>query len=278
MRIKGLQVVRSGVLFRADDVVDTATDRQDGNLADMVVRFSPFDTWYEINSMWEGNFLERTVAGAFKNTINQAKRSDGRFSTKSLFNHGMDLHIGDKLLGVPDKFAEVNSADYHGPELNVPLSDTSYNRDLLPGLRLGGYGSSFMFETIRDEWNNEPEESDHNPHGIPERTIREARTFEAGPVTWPASPTATAGLRSLSGTDAWIERLQARSGARYDSVVRSMEAFRAMQKAVPDARLFTPTPDPVDDTELRRQVDEDMAQREATLRRARLMVLQTRSR
>lgn len=269
MRIKGLPIVRSGVFYRADDIV-----QKDGTLGEMFVRFSPFNIWYEINSLWEGRFLERTVPGAFKNTINAAKRDDGTFSTKVLFNHGMDFNIGDKMLGVPTGFAEVNQDGYHGPQLDVPLFDTSYNRDLVPGIRAGAYGSSFMFETVREAWDNEPDKSDHNPEGIPERTLSEVRTFEGGPVTWPASPTATAGMRSLAGTDQWIELVQARDAALYERLVRSYQAFRAMHNT-PDFRSITPTPS---SDELRRQVEEDMAAREQTLRRARLMAISARRR
>jgi hypothetical protein len=259
MRIKGLPLVRSGLL-RADD-------QETDGLGTLNVRFSPFNTWYEINSFWEGRFLERTVPGTFRKTIQDARRSDGLFNTKVLFNHGMDFNIGDKVLTVPSRFAEVNDEEYHGPELEGSLLDTSYNRDLLPGLRAGAYGSSFMFEVIRESWDNEPEASDHNPEGLPERTIQEARTFEAGPVTWPASPTATAGMRSIAGTDRWMERVQARDGRRFDDLVRSFEAYRTMYKTR-DYRQVTPTPGP--EEEPRRQVELDANQRKLALRRRRL--------
>lgn len=261
MRIKGLPIVRSGMLYRAEDLV-----QEDGSLGEMFVRFSPFDTWYEINSMWEGRFLERTVPGSFKNTINASKRSDGLFSTKVLFNHGMDMNIGDKMLGVPTRFAEVNEDGYQGPQLDVPMFDTSYNRDLVPGIRAGAYGSSFMFEAIREDWNNEPGVSDHNPEGLPERTLSENRVFEGGPVTWPASPTATSGMRSLAGTDQYVELLHKRDTGRYDRLVRYYEAFRAANKT-PDYREFTPTP--VVDSTTRRQVEQEQA-RTLKVRQAKL--------
>lgn len=263
MRIKGLHVARSAVT-RADEGAD-------GTLGTMVVRFSPFDTWYEINSYWEGRFLERTMPGAFKKTASDAKRSDGRFSTKVLYNHGMDFTVGDKLLGVPTRFEEVDLPDYRGPELEVPLVDTSYNRDLLPILREGGYGSSFMFEVIREDWNNEPGASDHNPEGLPERTISETRTFEAGPVTFPASPTATAGMRSL--TDDYMDLVQSRDGTRHEDLVRCFRAFRAGNR-IPDAVPFTPTP-PVASTG-RRQAEEEHALRSSKLREMQLRLMKAR--
>lgn len=276
MRIRGLPVVRSGSLvpFRATDEGETS-EAADGTLGRLFVRFSPFNTRYEVNSWWEGRFIEHTEPGAFKKTISESKRSDGTFSTKVLFNHGGDLNIGDKVLAVPDALAEVKTDDYHGPELEGDLLDTTYNRDLLPGLKRSAYGSSFMFEVIRDSWNHEPEPSDGNPEGLPERSIQEVRLFEAGPVTWPASPTASAGMRNnlvgRCGTDGWMERLQTRNARRYEDLVRSFEAFRVMYKT-PDWKPGTPTPEP--DAGSRRQAEEAAAR--AALIRARRLELMRR--
>ena len=190
----------------------------DDRLATLEVDFSRFDSWYEIDSYWEGRFLERTRAGAFKRTIAR----NGPAGVKVLFNHGFDMNIGDKVLGVPEVLDERDS----GPHLEAGLLDTSYNRDLLPGLRAGAYGSSFMFEVTAEEWNHEPEKSDYNPDGLPERTITEVTLYEAGPVTWPASPEATAGVRS--GTDWMVERAQQRDADSSDDLVRSLAGFRAM--------------------------------------------------
>lgn len=273
MRIKGLPIIRSGIAipFRAEDGADTGgtdtTPAEDGSLGRLWVRFSPFNTPYEINSFWEGRFIEHTEPGAFKKTISESKRTDGTFSTKVLFNHGGDFNIGDKPLGVPDRMSEINADGYHGPELEANLLDTSYNRDLLPGLRANAYGSSFMFEVIRESWNNEPEASDTNPEALPERSIQEVRLFEAGPVTWPASPTASAGMRSRCLTDGWMERLAARNRDRYETLVRSYEAFRVMNKT-PEFKPGTPTPAEIDSA--RRQVEEAANAREAKLRAYRL--------
>jgi HK97 family phage prohead protease len=207
-----------------------ADDSTDDRLATMEVRFSVFDVWYEIDSWWEGRFLEKTGRGSFKKTIAEHNsRKTESAGVKVLFNHGMDFHIGDKLLGGIESLTEESDS----PLGVVPLDDTSYNRDLLPGLRRGGYGSSFMFRVIKDEWNQEPGASDHNPEGIPERTIKEVRLYEFGPVTWPANPDATAGLRCLSGTDAYYEKLRSRDPKRVDELRSRVSALRT--RAVPPA-------------------------------------------
>ena len=220
--IRGIHVIRSGTatpglrpIVRAEGEQETEA-AADGRLATLEVDFSVFDTWYEIDSWWEGRFLERTARGAFKRTIARNPQP------KVLFNHGMDLNIGDKVLGVVELLEERPES----PHLEAGLLDTSYNRDLLPGLRAGAYGSSFMFEVTSEQWEHEPEASDYNPNALPERTITEVSLFEAGPVTWPANPEATSGVRS--GTDWMIERARDRDPEANDELVRSLAGFRAM--------------------------------------------------
>lgn len=212
--LRDLEVVRAvGGCVRAQRAEGDAE-----GMPTMEVRFSPFGEWYEINSFWEGKFLERTVKGAFAKTISENLRN-----VKVLFNHGFDPQIGDKVLGPIDDLRE----EAKSPVGVVPLLDTSYNRDLVPGLEAGVYGSSFRFQVIRDEWNDEPGVSDHNPAGIPERTIKEVRLFEFGPVTFPANPAATSGVRSL--TDDYYERLRSRDPQRVDDL-----AVRARRLRTPD--------------------------------------------
>jgi HK97 family phage prohead protease len=236
--MRGLYVIRGGARVprltpRADAPAVAAADTpDDGRLGTLEVNFSTFNSWYEIDSFWEGTFLERTVPGAFKKTI--AERGS---QVKILFNHGMDLNIGDKVLSVPEVIEERADSPY----LEGPLFDTSYNRDLLPGLRAGAYGSSFMFEVLGETWNNEPEASADNPQALPERTITEVRLHEAGPVTWPANPEATASLRS--GVDWYAEQVQQRDQRRYADLVRTFEAFRALNGlGTPEDGAATRTP------------------------------------
>lgn len=226
-RLRGLYVTRGGgarpaVQFNAkakpEDDAPAPTD--DGRLATLQVEFSRFDSWYEIDDFWEGRFLERTVPGSFKRTI---ERSGG--SIKVLFNHGFDMLTGDRPLTVPEILEERETSPY----LEGPLWDTSYNRDLLPGLAAGAYGSSFMFEVLDESWDDNPGRSEHNPNALPERTIREVRLLEAGPVTWPANPESTAGVRMQSGTGWYLEQVEKVDPDRHAEAVRSFTAFRSLR-------------------------------------------------
>jgi HK97 family phage prohead protease len=166
-----------------------------GHLGLLRVLFSPVNEWTEINSMWEGQFMERFAPGAWKKTI-----SDQRDRIRSLFQHGMDPQVGDKPLGPITRLEETDRGGYG----EVPLLDTSYNRDLLPGLKAGLYGASHRFSVLREDIVDKPEPSPSNPRGLQERTIKEARLMEFGPVTFPAYAGATAGVRSL--TDEFLKR------------------------------------------------------------------------
>ncbi|ROP36280.1 HK97 family phage prohead protease [Saccharothrix texasensis] len=225
--VPGLEIVRAvPTSIRA-----VRAEGDEGQAADvmptMEVRFSVFDTWYEVNSWWEGRFLERTQRGAFAKTI-----AENRKNIRCLYDHGYDYQIGNKVLGPVEDLRE----DADSPVGVVPLFDTSYNRDLRPGLEAGVYGSSFRMRVIKEEWNEEPGRSDHNPEGLPERTITEIRLFEFGPVTWPANPDATAGLRSTSMTDLYYERLRARDPQRVDELRSRVSSTRT-----PDATAAAPT-------------------------------------
>lgn len=191
-----LEIVRSAPLV----VRAAAKDGDEDASPLMEVRFSPFDTWYEIDSWWEGRFLERTVKGAFTKTI-----QENRDRIRCLYDHGYDPQIGNKVLGTIEDLRE--DPDTAVGEVRL-FDETTYVKDLLPGLRAGAYGSSMRMRVIKDMWDEEPGESEHNPQGIPERSILEVRLFEFGPVTFPANGDATSAVRSM--TDSFYERLRAR--------------------------------------------------------------------
>lgn len=153
--------------------------------------FSVFDSPYEVNSAWEGNFVEQIAAGAFKKTIRE-----NRDGMRVLLQHGQDPQLGDKPIGAIRELREDDVGAYYEAELFRSVPDL-----VMDGLRAGQYGASFRFRVMREEWEDEPDPTDLNPRGLPLRTIKEAQVMEFGPVTWGANPVATAGVRSL--TDEW---------------------------------------------------------------------------
>jgi HK97 family phage prohead protease len=186
----GVRAVYPGVELRA---------AEDGGLGVMAGHFAVFDQWTEINSTWEGHFMERLAPGSFAKAI-----KDKADRIRVLFQHGQDPQIGDKPLGAPSVLREEET----GPYYEVPLIDTSYNRDLLPGLRAGLYGASFRFQSVKEDFERDTKAAPHNPDALPERTIREVELFEFGPVTFPAYAGATAGVRSMTD-DYFVDLLMA---------------------------------------------------------------------
>jgi HK97 family phage prohead protease len=152
----------------------------------LVGHFARFDEWARIDSLHEGLFLERIAPGAFRDTFVR-----NRARIRVLFQHGKDPSIGEKPLG---PIAELRE-DGEGAYYEVPMLDTAYNRELVPGLRAGLYGASFRFSVTREDFAARPKRSESNPDGIPERTIRAANVAEFGPVVFPAYSGATAGIR-----------------------------------------------------------------------------------
>jgi HK97 family phage prohead protease len=157
-----------------------------------------FDTWTEINSWWEGNFLERIADVSLDWTLS---RYGDR--VKVMFNHGYDFQIGDKPLGKPQRQEPMD----YGMWAETPMSNTSYNRDLAELIRDKALdGQSFRFDVIDEEWHAYDEDDDlpdYNPKGLEERTIIKLRLYEHGPVTFPAYEATTLGLRSAGEVAAW---------------------------------------------------------------------------
>jgi HK97 family phage prohead protease len=159
--------------------------------------FAVFNRFTEINSWFEGRFLERIAPGAFLRTMVQ-----DRGQMRILLNHGRDPALGSKPIAA---IATLREDDF-GAYYEAPLFD-SVDALVVEGLRAGQYGASFRFQVLREEIVQEPDASDYNPTALPERTIKEAKVAEFGPVTWGAYSEATAGLRSL--TD-WYHGLETR--------------------------------------------------------------------
>jgi HK97 family phage prohead protease len=147
-----------------------------------------FDRWTEIDSFFEGNFMERIAPGAFKKTIKEQ-----RDQIRVLFNHGKDPQLGNKAMGAIKTLREDSEGAFYEVPLFRGVPDI-----IMDGLREKQYGASFKFRVMREEIRQNPDATEDNPKGLDQRTIRELQLFEFGPVTFPAYPEATAGLRSIT--------------------------------------------------------------------------------
>lgn len=158
-----------------------------------------FNQWTRIDSLYEGQFMERVMPGSFTKTLTEN-------TPKILFDHGGDPQIGNKPLAPTEDAGE----DDQGLFYRGRMFDTSYNRDLVPVLQSDPpvLGSSFRFsivkgrETVPAKRDTNGRYPAYNPDGLPERTIREVKLMEMGPVVWPAYVGADAGVRSM--TDEYV--------------------------------------------------------------------------
>jgi len=148
--------------------------------------FAVFDTWSEIESFWEGNFMESIAPGAFAKTI-----ANDRAQMRVTLNHGRDPFLGNKVLGRIDALQEDKTGAAYEVALYRGIPDL-----VMEGLRDDAYGASFRFYIMQEQYTEKPKSSAYNPRAIPERVITEAMVEEFGPVTFPQYPEASAHLRS----------------------------------------------------------------------------------
>lgn len=172
-----------------------ATDGAAGDGRTLYGHFAKFDAPTMIESSWEGRFVETIAPGAFAKSL-----AEDRDRIKIMFDHGRDPGMGSRPLG---RILELRE-DKQGAYYEVSLLRTPFNDDyLIPALREGILGASFRFSIVDERWTEPKSATKRNPERLPERTILEAKVYEAGPVSMPAYLDATAMLRS--GTDDYME-------------------------------------------------------------------------
>ena len=124
-------------------------------------------------------FVETIDPAAFNRTLTQA-------DVRGLGNHEPDWLLGRSKSGTLRLSADGVGLNY---EIDVNESDPDGVRAIEKVRRGDMDGSSFSFQTIRDEWN-----WDATP---PERRLLEVVLIDVGPVTFPAYPDSTATARAL---------------------------------------------------------------------------------
>lgn len=193
-----------------------------------------FDSPTRIES-WEGTFDEAISRGAFKKTF--------REQTPVLqFDHGRHPLIGSIPLGVLKRAEE----DDHGAYVNARLTDNWLIQPVRDAIADGAVnGMSFRFTVVRDEWRHpdgrvlkDPEEIlrllwSPPEEGVLQRTLKEIKVSELGPVVFPAYRDTEVSVRSLEVLKALDDPAVRRDVARA-AILAPLAAEPAVQrKAAP---------------------------------------------
>ena len=126
-----------------------------------------------------GGFREIVKPGAFKKTIKEA-------DVKALFNHDPNFVLGRNTSGTL-----ALAEDSKGLAIEIDPPDTQWARDLVTSIDRGDIDQmSFGFRTVKDKWIDEKDEQ-------LQRELLEVELYDVSPVTFPAYPQTTVGIRSI---------------------------------------------------------------------------------
>lgn len=135
-----------------------------------------FEEWSEYFGYGSWKWREKIRYGAFTKTLEE-------YDQRALWNHNPDIVLGRRSAGTL-KLSE----DEQGLIAEITPPDTEAGRGYIESVRRRDVtGMSFMFRTIREEWDEEKQE----------RTLLEVKLYEVSPTPFPAYPSTSAGVRAL---------------------------------------------------------------------------------
>lgn len=215
-----------------------ATDDPSGDGLTIDGYAAVYDTPTRIES-WEGTFDEQIAYGAFRKSI-------GERMPKLQFDHGHHPLIGSLPIGRWDSLKEEAGAGLHAIGR---LHDNWLVEPVRDAIAEGSVeGMSFRFSVVREEWRDSTgklirdeaelmrllwEPGDRGPL---QRTLKEVKISEAGPVVWPAYQETSVSLRSKVTidlgrlTDPEQRRTLARAVFLADAATRTTDAPPANQE------------------------------------------------
>lgn len=161
-----------------------------------------------------GGFRETIAAGAFADVLQD--------DVRALFNHDPNIILGRTQAGTARVFQDDTGLGYE-----VDLPDTPQARSLVTSIERGDVSqSSFAFRVARpdgDEW------VEDEATGAITRTIKKfARLYDVSPVTYPAYPDATIGMRAL---EAWKQTRDTEARARAEVEATKAREAQALGSA-----------------------------------------------
>jgi len=128
-----------------------------------------------------GSWREEVAPGAYARTLSE-------HDIRALWNHDASVVLGRNKAGTLRLWEDV-----HGLNAEIAPPENEWGRPVLDAVKRGDVsGMSIAFRAVKQEWVHPPEGS----RELPKRTIREARLYEVSPVTFPAFPSTTLGVRA----------------------------------------------------------------------------------
>jgi phage head maturation protease len=179
------ELPRVGDIYRAAFPSLEVIERTEEETPILNMKFALFNRWTEIDSPFEGHYMERVAPGAFRKSV-----KENLAGIRAVLSHGKDISLGETVLGTVDSIDEEPDAAVSRVSLfrSVP-------RLLLDGLRAGVYGASFRGTPIKNHIEYRPNRSEHNPDGLPEVTRQEVRLKDIGPTPFAQYTETTAIVR-----------------------------------------------------------------------------------
>lgn len=164
-----------------------------------------------------GSFIERIAPGAFKDVL-----ASDDLDVRALINHDPNQVIGRSTAGTLDL-----SEDKRGLQVSITPPDTQIARDLVVSIERGDIDQmSFAFRVGEETWNFSDDEAE-----LDKRTITQvAELLDVSPVTYPAYPDTTVGVRHQQEARAAHEALQEPPPAPCGHEAERVALARARQK------------------------------------------------
>jgi HK97 family phage prohead protease len=174
-------------IVRAEDTGDGLTLEGYGAVFDVPTRIDS----------WEGEFDELIARGAFRKSIRER-------TPRIQFDHGHHPLIGSIPIGAITQIDE----DDRGLHVVARISNNWLMQPVRDAIAEGSIdGMSFRFTVVREEWRDaagvlvKPGELEQllwspGDRGPLQRTLKEVKVAEVGPVVWPAYDSTTVGVRA----------------------------------------------------------------------------------
>jgi HK97 family phage prohead protease len=184
MKPKTIDEIRKSLPSRERrDIPGHVEVREDGDEPTIGI-FIPFNS----RSVELYGFTEIIAPGAFTRTIANGRKAKRGGDIKALWQHNSSDVLGRQANRTLDLVETDKGLE---AEVIVAPDKIRWHGDALASIQRGDVdGSSFGFETVKDEW-------EYSEDGSATRTLVECKLFEVSPVTFPAYPGSESEKRSV---------------------------------------------------------------------------------